>query len=70
MLWATRDEAQHLLTDRLTRGLPPAESKVATGPVNTVGELIDRWRARQQERADRSERTLAHYDKAARHVVA
>ncbi len=68
--WATRDEAQHLLADRVTRGLPPPASKVATGPVNTVGELIDRWHARQQERADLSDRTLAHYDKAARHLVA
>jgi integrase len=68
--WATRDEAQHILADRVTRGLPAPANKVATGPVNTVGELIERWHARQHERVDLAERTLEHYDKAARHLVA
>lgn len=68
--WATREEVQLVLADRVTRGLPAPASRIAQGPVSTIGELVDRWYARQQERADLAERTVKHYDKAARHLVA
>ncbi len=68
--WATREQAQVMLADRVVRGLPAPESTVARGPVTTLGELFDRWYARQAERADLSPRTVDHYEKACRHLVA
>ena len=68
--WATRDEAQVILVDRVTRGLPSPTNAIARGPVATLGQLVDRWFARQQERPDLAARTVDHYQKAARHLVA
>jgi integrase len=68
--WATREQAQVILADKVTRGLPAPASNIARGPVATVGELLDRWMARQRERADLAPKTVDHYDKAARHLVA
>jgi hypothetical protein len=68
--WATREQTQVILADKVTRGPPAPASNVAHGPVATVGDLLDRWMARQRARADLAPKTVDHYDKAARHFVA
>ena len=68
--WATREQAQVILAAKVTRGLPAPASAIARGPVSTFGELFDRWFARQKERPDLAPKTVDHYDKAARHLVA
>ena len=68
--WATRDQAQLILVARVTRGVPAPSAGIARGPVSTLGALIDRWYARQKERPDLAAKTVHHYDKAARHLVA
>jgi integrase len=67
--WATRDEAMAVVVDHVNRGLIDSNHSAAPA-VRTVGDLLDNWLEFQRQRSDLRPKTVDHYEKAARHLVA
>lgn len=66
--WATREELIVTLGGLVAKGLP--DSRRSAAPVRTVGELLDGWMERVEGRPDLKPKTIDHYRKGARHIVA
>ena len=65
--WATRAEVAHALVRLASQGLP-ASNRSSAVVVATLGDLLDHWIARQQERPDLAAATLKGYTVAARRL--
>ena len=68
--WSTREVVQQRIAELVADGIPMKESKHAPPDVRTFGDLMDHWAERQAERLDLSPKTIDHYQKCARHIVA
>jgi len=56
------------LAELVAVGLP--SSRRSEGPTRTVGDLLDQWMEWVRGRPDLRPKTIDHYEKAARHIVA
>ena len=65
-----RPYIQRRLAELVADGVPAPRRASRRADVHTLGDLLDEWSDRQQQRPDLASATVDHYQKCARHLVA